>query len=103
MNIFESIATFAKKDFTNFGMSNNWLGSVNGFGELTNIYNSIVIASDTWKMSHNVLVKLPPLIAPAFTRIKAVINSFYVSYASVWKTSSGLSEIKLFQCFQTEA
>lgn len=85
MNIFESIATFAKKDFTNFSMSNNWLGSVNGFGELTCIYQDICVAADTWKMSHNVMVKLPPLIAPAFTRIKAVINSFYVSYASVWK------------------
>lgn len=85
MNIFESIATFAKKEFTNFSMSNNWLGSVNGFGELTCIYQDICVAADTWKMSHNVMVKLPPLIAPAFTRIKAVINSFYVSYASVWK------------------
>lgn len=85
MNIFEAITTYAKKDFTNFGMSNNWLGSVRGFGELTCIYHDICIAADTWKMAHNVLVKLPPLVAPAFTRIKAVINTFYVSYASVWK------------------
>ena len=85
MNIFEAFTTFAKKDFTNFGMSNNWVGSVKNFGELTAIYNQPVIAGDTWKTSHNVICKLPPLVAPAFTRIKGVINTFYCSYASVWK------------------
>jgi hypothetical protein len=85
MNIFEAFTTFAKKDFTNFGMSNNWVGSVKDFGALTAIYNQPVIAGDTWKTSHNVICKLPPLVAPAFTRIKGVINTFYCSYASVWK------------------
>lgn len=85
MNIFEAFTTFAKKDYTNFAMSNNWVGSVKNFGELTAIYNQPVIAGDTWKTSHNVICKLPPLIAPAFTRIKGVINTFYCSYASVWK------------------
>lgn len=85
MNIFEAFTTFAKKDFTNFGMSNNWVGSVKNFGEMTVIYNQPVIAGDTWKTSHNVICKLPPLVAPAFTRIKGVINTFYCSYASVWK------------------
>lgn len=31
------------------------------------------------------MVKLPPLTAPAFTRIKGIVNSFYVKYSSVWK------------------
>lgn len=85
MNIFEAIASFSDKQFTNFGMSNNWQGSVKDFGALTAIYFNQVIASDTWKVSHNVICKLPPLVAPAFTRIKGVINTFYCSYASVWK------------------
>lgn len=85
MNIFEAFTTFAKKDFTNFGMSNNWVGSVKDFGALTAIYNQPVIAGDTWKVAHNMICKLPPLVSPAFTRIKGVINTFYCSYASVWK------------------
>ena len=85
MNIFEALRTYAKKDFTNFGMSNNWVGSVKDFGALTSIYNQPVIAGDTWKVAHNMICKLPPLVAPAFTRIKGVINTFYCSYASVWK------------------
>lgn len=85
MNIFEAFATYAKKDWTNFNMSNNWLGTVKDFGSLNAIYFDNVIAGDTWKMAHNVITKLPPLVAPAFTRIKGVINSYYVSYASVWK------------------
>lgn len=85
MNIFQAISSFSDKQFTNFGMSNNWQGSIKDFGALTPIYFNQVIASDTWKVSHNVICKLPPLVAPAFTRIKGVINTFYCSYASVWK------------------
>jgi hypothetical protein len=65
-------------------MNNNWIGSVNGFGSLNSIYHKIVIPSDTWKLSHNIMVKLPPLVSPAFTRIKGIVNSFYCSFASVW-------------------
>lgn len=84
MNIFQQITEYVKRDYSTFDMKNNWIGSVNGFGSLNCIYQSIVLPSDTWKMGHNLLVKLPPLVAPAFTRIKAVVNSFYCSFASVW-------------------
>lgn len=85
MNIFESITEYAKRDYTNFDMSNQWIGSIKDFGALTCIYGKSVIASDTWKTTHSILCKLPPLTAPAFTRIKGIVNSFYTSYASVWK------------------
>lgn len=85
MGPFEAFTSYAKRDYTTFDMKNNWIGSIKDFGVLTPIYFSNVIAGDTWKMAHNILVKLPPLVAPAFTRIKAVVNSYYVSYASVWK------------------
>lgn len=65
-------------------MKNNWIGSINGFGSLNSIYQKVVLPSDTWKMSHNIIVKLPALVAPAFTRIKGIVNSYYCSYASVW-------------------
>lgn len=84
MNIFQQITDYVKRDHTTFTMNNNWLGSVNGFGSLNNIYRKVVIAGDTWKVAHNVMVKLPPLISPAFTRIKGIINTYYCSYASVW-------------------
>ena len=84
MNIFQQITEYVKRDYSTFDMKNNWIGSVNDFGSLNCIYHSIVLPSDTWKMGHNLLVKLPPLIAPAFTRIKGVVNSFYCSFASVW-------------------
>lgn len=84
MNIFQQITDYVKRDHTTFNMSNNWLGSINGFGSLNNIYQKIVIAGDTWKCSHNAMVKLPPLISPAFTRIKGVINTYFCSFASVW-------------------
>lgn len=84
MNIFQQITEYVKRDYSTFDMKNNWVGSVNDFGSLNCIYQSIVLPSDTWKMGHNLLVKLPPLVAPAFTRIKAVVNSFYCSFASVW-------------------
>lgn len=84
MNIFQQITEYVKRDYSTFDMKNNWIGSVNDFGSLNCIYQSIVLPSDTWKMGHNLLVKLPPLVAPAFTRIKGVVNSFYCSFASVW-------------------
>lgn len=65
-------------------MKNNWIGSINGFGSLNSIYQKVVLPSDTWKMGHNIIVKLPALVAPAFTRIKGIVNSYYCSYASVW-------------------
>lgn len=84
MNIFQKVTDFVKRDFSTFDMTNNWIGSVRDFGSLNKIYDSVVLPADRWKGGHNVIVKLPPLVAPAFTRIKGVINSFYVSYQSVW-------------------
>lgn len=84
MNIFQQITEYVKRQYSTFDMKNNWVGSVNGFGSLNCIYHSIVLPSDTWKLGHNVMVKLPPLISPAFTRIKGIVNSYYCSYASVW-------------------
>lgn len=84
MNIFQTLYTKATKQYSNFGMSNNVQGTIPGFGALTPIYNSTVLPTDSWKLSHNMIVKLPPLVAPAFTRIKAVINSYYCSYPMVW-------------------
>lgn len=84
MNIFQQITDYVKREYSTFTMNNNWIGSVNGFGSLNCIYQSIVLPSDTWKMGHNLMIKLPPLIAPAFTRIKAIVNSYYCSFASVW-------------------
>lgn len=84
MNIFQKITDFVKRDFSTFDMTNNWIGSIKDFGSLNKIYDSVVLPADRWKGGHNVIVKLPPLVAPAFTRIRGVINSFYVSYQSVW-------------------
>lgn len=84
MNIFQKITDYVKRDFSTFDMSNNWIGSVLDFGSLNKVYSSVVMPADQWKLGHNAIVKLPPLTAPAFTRIKGLINSFYVSYASVW-------------------
>lgn len=84
MNIFQKITDFVKRDFSTFDMTNNWIGSIRDFGSLNKIYDSVVLPADRWKGGHNVIVKLPPLVAPAFTRIRGVINSFYVSYQSVW-------------------
>ena len=84
MNIFETLFTKATKQYSNFGMNNNVQGSIPGFGALTPIYYSTVLPTDSWKIAHNMIVKLPPLVAPAFTRIKAVINSYYCSYPMVW-------------------
>lgn len=84
MNIFQKITEFARRDFSTFDMTNNWIGSIRDFGSLNKIYDSVVLPADRWKGGHNVIVKLPPLVAPAFTRIKGVINSFYVSYQSCW-------------------
>lgn len=84
MNIFQKITDYVKRDFSTFDMSNNWIGSILDFGSLNKIYSSVVMPADQWKLGHNAIVKLPPLTAPAFTRIKGLINSFYVSYQSVW-------------------
>lgn len=84
MNIFQQITDYVKRQYSTFDMKNNWIGSVNGFGSLNCIYQSIVLPSDTWKLGHNIMVKLPPLISPAFTRIKGIVNSYYCSFASVW-------------------
>lgn len=84
MNIFQQITDYVKRQYSTFDMKNNWVGSVNGFGSLNCIYQSIVLPSDTWKLGHNIMVKLPPLISPAFTRIKGIVNSYYCSFASVW-------------------
>lgn len=84
MNIFQKITDFVKRDFSTFDMSNNWIGSILDFGSLNKVYSSVVMPADQWKLGHNAIVKLPPLTAPAFTRIKGLINSFYVSYQSVW-------------------
>lgn len=84
MNIFQTLYTKATKQYSNFGMNNNVQGSIPGFGALTPIYYSTVLPTDSWKLSHNMIVKLPPLVAPSFTRIKAVINSYYCSYPMVW-------------------
>lgn len=84
MNIFQKITDYVKRDFSTFDMSNNWIGSILDFGSLNKVYSSVVMPADQWKLGHNAIVKLPPLTAPAFTRIKGLINSFYVSYASVW-------------------
>lgn len=84
MNIFQQITDYVKREYSTFPMNNNWMGSINGFGSLNCIYQKTVLPSDTWKLSHNVMVKLPPLISPAFTRIKGIVNTYYCSYASVW-------------------
>lgn len=84
MNIFQQITDYVKREYSTFTMNNNWIGSVNGFGSLNSIYHKIVIPSDTWKLGHNLMVKLPPLVSPAFTRIKGIVNSYYCSFASVW-------------------
>lgn len=84
MNIFQQITDYVKREYSTFTMNNNWIGSINGFGSLNSIYHKIVVPSDTWKLSHNIMVKLPPLVSPAFTRVKGIVNSYYCSFASVW-------------------
>lgn len=82
--IFDEITGYVNRQYSTFDMGNNWIGSVTDFGSLNTIYQSVVLAGDKWKLGHNLMVKLPPLVAPAFTRIKGIVNSFYCSYASVW-------------------
>lgn len=85
MNIFKAISDYQKVQFSTFDVGNNYIGSVNDLGSLNQVYWSTVLPGDRWRMGHNVMVKLPPLVSPAFTRIKGIINSFYVKYSSVWK------------------
>lgn len=85
MNIFKAISDYQKVQFSTFDFGNNFIGSVNDLGSLNSCYWSTVLPGDRWKMGHNMMVKLPPLVSPAFTRIKGIINSFYVKYSSVWK------------------
>ena len=83
--IFKAITDYQKVQFSTFDFSNNYTGSVNDFGSLNMIYGTTVLPGDTWKLSHNFMCKLPPLVAPAFTRIKGIINTFFVKYSSIWK------------------
>ena len=85
MNIFKAISDYQKVQFSTFDMGNNYIGSINDFGSLNAIYATTVLPGDRWKLGHNVMVKLPPLVSPAFTRIKGIVNSFFVKYSSVWK------------------
>lgn len=83
--IFKAITDYQKVQFSTFDFGNSYTGSVNDFGSLNMIYGTTVLPGDSWKLSHNLMVKLPPLVAPAFTRIKGIVNTFYVKYSSVWK------------------
>ena len=83
--IFKAITDYQKVQFSTFDFGNCYTGSVNDFGSLNMIYGTTVLPGDSWKMSHNLMVKLPPLVAPAFTRVKGIVNTFYVKYSSVWK------------------
>lgn len=85
MNIFKAITDYQKVQFSTFDFGNTYTGSINDFGSLNFCYGTTVLPGDSWKMGHNLMVKLPPLVAPAFTRIKGIINTFYVKYSSVWK------------------
>lgn len=85
MNIFKAITDYQKVQFSTFDFGNTYTGSVNDFGSLNFCYGTTVLPGDSWKMGHNLMVKLPPLVAPAFTRIKGIINTFFVKYSSVWK------------------
>ena len=82
-NPFESLLTFMKREFTTFDMSNFHQTSCK-LGRLNVNRVDLVMPSDYWKGSTSLAIKVAPLIAPAFTRIKALINSFYVSYPQVW-------------------
>ena len=82
-NPFESLLTFMKRDFTTFDMSNFHQTSCK-LGRLNVNRVDSVLPSDYWKGSTSLAIKVAPLIAPAFTRIKALVNSFYVSYPQIW-------------------
>ena len=83
-NPFENFMKFMKRDFTTFDMSNFHQFSTT-FGKLKVIRTDEVLPSDFWKGNLNLSVNLAPLTAPAFTRIKAVTQAFYVPYQSVWR------------------
>lgn len=83
-NPFENLLTYMKRDFTTFDMSNFHQTSCK-FGRLQPIRVDSVLPSDYWKGSTSLAIKVAPMIAPAFTRIRAIVNSFYVAYPQVWK------------------
>ena len=82
-NPFENLLTFMKRDFTTFNMSNFHQFSCK-LGKLNAVRVDSVLPSDYWKGNVTSVINVAPLIAPAFTRIKAIFNSFYVSYPQIW-------------------
>ena len=83
-NPFENFMKYMKRDFTTFDMSNFVQTSMN-LGELNAVRTDFVLPSDYWKGQASSAVMLPPLVAPAFTRINGYLQSFYVSFPSIWK------------------
>lgn len=83
-NPFENFMAYMKRNFTNFDMSNYMQFSTN-LGEMTPIRRDFVMPSDFWHGSTSANIRVAPLIAPAFTKINAFIQSYYVSFPSIWK------------------
>lgn len=83
-NPFDNFMSFMKRDFTTFNMSNYHPTSTQ-LGRLLPIRSDLVLPADYWKGNVNLACYTAPLVAPAFTQIKAVTNAFYVSYPSIWK------------------
>lgn len=83
-NPFENFMSYMKRNFTNFDMSNYMQFSTN-LGEMTPIRRDFVMPSDFWHGSTSSNIRVAPLVAPAFTKINAFIQSYYVSFPSIWK------------------
>lgn len=84
MSIFKTFQKDRKIGLTNFDLSFQNLSTAN-FGELRPVGCYPVLPKDKWKIGSNILTKVEPMPAPAFTRIKQNVYSFFTPNQSVWK------------------
>lgn len=84
MSIFKNNPPNPNLQQSNFDMTHNILVTSN-LGELLPIDTDDVIPNDFWKKSYNCVVKVAPMMAPAFTLLNGYLNSYYVPFQQIWK------------------
>lgn len=84
MSIFKAFQKDRKIGTTPFSLNFQNILTAN-FGGLTPIGHFPVLPKDKFKMGTNILTKVEPMPAPAFTRIKQNQYAFFVPNAQTWK------------------
>lgn len=84
MSIFKAFQKDRKIETTPFDLSFQNVSTMN-FGQLNPIGVFPVLPSDRIKIGSNILTKVEPMPAPAFTRIKQNVYAFYTANSTTWK------------------